>query len=74
MSPPKSRLISKAEQMIHFRVVNVCRNSSLQVLIWSHVSQAVPNAFGNRETIALEARWERDEERRETVKKFILQS
>lgn len=64
MSAPKSLFTSNTEQMIHFIVVNVCRNSSLQVLIWSHVSQAVPNAFGNRETITLEARWERDEKRR----------
>lgn len=52
--------MSKTEEMIHFRAVNVCGNSFLQVLIWSHASQSAPNVFGNK-VIALEVGWENDE-------------
>ena len=64
--------MSKAEEMIHFRAVNVCGNSSIEVLIWSYVSQAVPNVFGSRESYYFGGRMERNEERRESVKQFIL--
>lgn len=60
--------MSKAEEMIHFRAVNVCGNSSLEVLIWSYVSQAVLNVFGSRESYYFGGGMERNEERRESVK------
>ena len=69
----ESLLMSKAEEMIHFRAVNVCGNSSLEVLIWSYASQAVPNVFGSRESYCFGGGVERDEERRESAKQFRLQ-
>lgn len=66
--------MSKAEEMIHFKAVNVCGNSSLQVLIQSHASQAVPNVFGSGGSYCFGGGVERDEERRESVKQFRLQS
>lgn len=68
----ESLLMSKAEEMIHFRAVNVCGNSSLEVLIWSYASQAVPNVFGSRKSYCFGGGVKRDEERRESAKQFRL--
>lgn len=60
--------------MIHFRAVNVCGKAPYKYSYRVTHPRLYQMFLAMEKAIALEAGWERDEERRKSVKQFKLQS